>query len=77
MHYAQFSQNVAEQNRANIIVSIQTMKLKVADDAPWKDAAKEIVGMLKNVRSESADGNICVADGNICVADGNICVIKY
>ena len=32
------------------------MKLKISDDAPWKHAANEIVSMLKNVRSENAEG---------------------
>ena len=37
-------------------VSMQTMKLKISDDAPWKHAAQEVVNMLKNVRSENAEG---------------------
>lgn len=36
-------------------MSMQTMKLKVSDDAPWKHAANEIVTMLKNVRTENAE----------------------
>lgn len=36
-------------------MSMQTMKLKISDDAPWKHAAQEVVNMLKNVRSENAE----------------------
>lgn len=36
-------------------MSMQTMKLKVSDDAPWKYAANEIVAMLSNVRGENAE----------------------
>jgi hypothetical protein len=37
---------------------MQTAKLKVADDAPWKYAANEICAMLKNVRTENAEGKL-------------------
>ncbi|XP_052272045.1 uncharacterized protein LOC127872725 isoform X1 [Dreissena polymorpha] len=53
--------SVVDKFRVMKDMSIQTMKLKVADDAPWKDAAKEIVGMLKNVRSESADEMLAIS----------------
>ena len=40
------------------LVSIQTMKIPTGSTefVPWKDAAAEIVGMMKKVRQESSEG---------------------
>ena len=40
------------------LVSIQTMKIPTGSTefVPWKDAAEEIVGMMKKVRQESSEG---------------------
>ncbi|XP_060557928.1 probable DNA double-strand break repair Rad50 ATPase isoform X2 [Ruditapes philippinarum] len=51
----ELEKNVVDNFKVMKDMSMQTAKLKVADDAPWKYAANEICAMLKNVRTENAE----------------------
>ena len=55
MKKAELEKDVVDKFKVMKDMSMQTMKLKVSDDAPWKHAAQEIVSMLKNVRTENAE----------------------
>lgn len=51
---AALEKDVVDKFRVMKDMSMQTMKLKVSDDSPWRYAANEIVSMLQNVRGENA-----------------------
>ncbi|KAL4220763.1 hypothetical protein ACF0H5_021157 [Mactra antiquata] len=51
----ELEKSVVDSFRVMKDMSMQTMKLKVSDDAPWRHAANEIVQMLNSVRSENSD----------------------